>query len=193
MSGKKNMVTQNEINKCSRHISKISKKPMHQLLSNLLREMQIILDEPDVEDSIDGKRIRLTYITTIGRKRGKNAENVVRFQYIKEIPIDYSRVPIGLRDYNMTSTKSEEGNAISRDGKELSEDIVIESYDELEQAIPTLCEILGLLKRLYFMPEDFSNRLFVDRIHELRKMLDDEEILTFPSIDLGDNAGLVPI
>jgi hypothetical protein len=49
------------------------------------------------------------------------------------------------------------------------------------------------LKKIYFMPEDFSNRLVVDRIHKLRNMFSKDEILTFPSIDLSDKAGLIPI
>jgi hypothetical protein len=43
------------------------------------------------------------------------------------------------------------------------------------------------------MPEGFSNRLVVDRTHKLRDMFSKDEILTFPSIDLSDKAGLIPI
>jgi hypothetical protein len=43
------------------------------------------------------------------------------------------------------------------------------------------------------MPEDFSNRLAVDRIHKLRKMFTKDEILVFPSVNPDNRAGLVPI
>jgi hypothetical protein len=175
MSEKKDLLIQEEIDKCLRYVSgnNNDKSEQEQLLK-LLQEMQITLDEPIVEDSINGTRIRVTYTTAISRKGGGIDESVIRFQYIKEIPVDYSKVPIKLRD-NTT------------------EDTIIESYDELEKGIPTLCEVLGLLKKIYFMPEDFSNRLVVDRIHKLRNMFSKEEILTFPSIDLSDKAGLIPI
>jgi hypothetical protein len=43
------------------------------------------------------------------------------------------------------------------------------------------------------MPEDFSNRLTVERIHKLRNMFSKDEILAFPSGSLDDKAGLIPI
>jgi hypothetical protein len=43
------------------------------------------------------------------------------------------------------------------------------------------------------MPDDFSNRLVVARIRKLRNMFSKDEILTFPSIDLSDKSGLIPI
>jgi hypothetical protein len=43
------------------------------------------------------------------------------------------------------------------------------------------------------MPEDFSNRLAVDRIHKLREMFSKDEILAIPSVSLSSSAGLVPI
>ncbi len=43
------------------------------------------------------------------------------------------------------------------------------------------------------MPEDFSNRLVIDRIHKLRNMFSKDEIHNFPSIALSDRAGLIPI
>jgi hypothetical protein len=43
------------------------------------------------------------------------------------------------------------------------------------------------------MPEDFSNRLSVDRIHKLRNIFNKDEILGFPSVSLDDKAGLIPI
>jgi hypothetical protein len=61
------------------------------------------------------------------------------------------------------------------------------------RSIPTLSEILGLLKRIYFMPEDFSNRLSVDRIRKLRNTFSKDEILAFPSTAFDDNTGLIPI
>jgi hypothetical protein len=49
------------------------------------------------------------------------------------------------------------------------------------------------LKRIYFMPEDFSNRLTIERIHKLRNMFSKDEILGFPSASLDNKAGLIPI
>jgi hypothetical protein len=194
MSEKKDLLIQEEIDKCLRYISGSNnndKSEQEQFLK-LLQEMQITLDEPIVEDSINGTRIRVTYITAMSRKGGGIDESVIRFQYIKEIPVDYSKVPIKLRD-NTTAAASAVDDTISHNNNAIAEDTIIESYDELEKGIPTLCEVLGLLKKIYFMPEDFSNRLVVDRIHKLRNMFSKEEILTFPSIDLSDKAGLIPI
>lgn len=196
MSKKKDLVTQEEIDKCLRYFSEDNNnnnKSAQEQLLRLLQEVQITLDEPIVEDSINGTRIRFTYITAISRKGGGIDEAVIKFQYMKEIPVDYSKVPLELRD-NITAA-STANDTISHNYNNAieEENTIIESYDELEKGIPTLCEILGLLKKIYFMPEDFSNRLVVDRIHKLRDMFSKDEILTFPSIDLSDNAGLIPI
>src|ERR671922_96227 len=123
---KKDLVTQEEIDKCLRYVSVLGRNnnsaQEQQQLLKLLQQIQITLDEPEIEDAI------------------------------------------------------------------------IESYDELEKGIiPTLYEVLGLLKRIYFMPEEFSNRLVVDRIHKLRNMFSKDEILTLPSIDPSNKAGLIPI
>ena len=194
MSKKKDLLIQEEIDKCLRYFSddNNNKSGQEQLL-RLLKEMQITLEEPIVEDSINGTRIRFTYTTAISRKGGGIDEGVIKFQYMKEIPVDYSKVPLELRD-NITAA-STVNDTISHNNNNAieEEDTIIESYDELEKGIPTLCEVLGLLKKIYFMPEDFSNRLVVDRIHKLRDMFSKDEILTFPSIDLSDNAGLIPI
>lgn len=196
MSKKKDLVIQEEIDKCLRYVSDhdSNNKSAQEQLLKLLQEMQITLEEPIVEDSINGTRIRFTYTTVISRKGGGIDEGVIKFQYIKEIPVDYSKVPLELRDnitaastVNDTISHNNNNNAIEE------EDTIIESYDELEKGIPTLYEVLGLLKKIYFMPEDFSNRLVVDRIHELRDMFSKDEILAFPSIDLSDHAGLIPI
>jgi hypothetical protein len=201
MSMKKDLVTQEEIDKCLRYVSvsrnNNSAQEQQQLLK-LLQQMQITLDEPEIEDSIDGTRIRITYITAISRKRaGVVDEDAIKFQYIKEIPIDYNKVPIRLRDNNNTAgTASSVNHTISHsdDDNANAEETIIESYDELEKGIiPTLYEVLGLLKRIYFMPEEFSNRLVVDRIHKLRNMFSKDEILTLPSIDPSNKAGLIPI
>jgi hypothetical protein len=202
MSMKKDLVTQEEIDKCLRYVSVVgrnnnSAQEQQQQLLKLLQQIQITLDEPEIEDSIDGARIRLTYITTISRKQagGVVDEDAIRFQYIKEIPVDYNKVPIRLRDDNNTAgTASPAVNhTISHDDANAKETI-IESYDELEKGIiPTLYEVLGLLKRIYFMPEEFSNRLVVDRIHKLRNMFSKDEIFTLPSIDPSNKAGLIPI
>jgi hypothetical protein len=196
MSKKKDLVIQEEIDNCLRYFSEDknnNNKSAQEQLLRLLQEVQITLDEPIVEDSINGTRIRFTYITTISRKGGEIDEAIIKFQYMKEIPIDYSKVPLELRD-NITAA-STVNDTISHNNNNVieEENTIIESYDELEKGIPTLCEVLGLLKKIYFMPEDFSNRFVVDRIHKLRDMFSKDEILTFPSIDLSDNAGLIPI
>lgn len=193
MSMEKDLVTQEEVDKCLRYVSDSSDKSAQEQLLKILQEMQITLDEPKVEDSIDGTRIRFTHTLAISRKRGGIDEDAIRFQYIKEIPVDYSKVPIRLRDNNTTAVASAIDDTISHNNNANAEDTIVESYDELEKGIPTLYEVLGLLKRIYFMPEDFSNRLVVDRIHKLRKMFSKDEILTFPSIDPSDKAGLIPI
>jgi hypothetical protein len=195
MSKKKDLVIQEEIDKCLRYVSRNnnSNKSAQEQLLKLLQEMQITLDEPIIEDSINGTRIRVTYATDISRKGGGRIdEGVIRFQYIKEIPVDYSKVPIKLRD-NSTAAASAVDDTISHNNNAIAEDTIIESYDELEKSIPALYEVLGLLKKIYFMPEDFSNRLVIDRIHKLRNMFSKDEILTFPSIDLSEKAGLIPI
>ena len=192
MSTKKDLVTQEEIDKCLKYISD-SNDESAQLLK-LLQEMQITLDEPKIEDSIDGARIRVTYITAISRKRAGIDEDAIRFQYIKEFPVDFDKVPIRLRDNNRTGkVPPAVDRNISHDDNVNAEETIIESYEELEKGIPTLYEVLGLLKRIYFMPEDFSNRLVVARIHKLRDMFNKDEILTLPSIDRNDKAGLIPI
>ena len=144
-----------------------------------------------VEDSINGTRIRFTYAIAVSRKRGGIDEGVIRFQYMKEIPVDYVKVPIRLRDNN-TAAATAVDDTISHNGNAIAEDTIIESYDELEKGIPKLYEVLGLLKRIYFMPEDFSDRLAVDRVHKLRKMFSKDEILAFPSISPDNKSGLVP-
>lgn len=190
MSMKKDLVIPEEIDSCLRYVSN-NKSAQGQLLK-LLQEIQVTLDESMVEDSINGTRIRFTYAITISRKRGGIDEGVIRFQYMKEIPVDYGKVPIRLRDNN-TAAATAVDDTISHNGNAIAEDTILESYDELEKGIPKLYEVLGLLKRIYFMPEDFSNRLVVDRIHRLRNMFSKDEILTLPSIDLSDKAGLIPI
>lgn len=190
MSKKKDLIIPEQIDSCLRYISD-NKLAQEQLLK-LLQEMQIILDEPIVEDSINGTRIRLTYATAISRKKGGIDEAAIRFQYIKEIPVDYDKVPINLRD-SITSAPAVHDTATSHKNNAVAEDTIIESYDELEKGIPTLYEVLGHLKKIYFMPEDFSNRLVVDHIHKLRNMFSKDEILAFPSIDPSDKAGLIPI
>jgi hypothetical protein len=186
MTGKKDLVIQEEIHECLKHLSSINNnKSRQEQLLKLLEEMQITLDDPIFEDSIDGTRIRAIYNTQIHRKGGK--ENIIRFQCIKEFHVDYGNVPITFRDNTATSTNDHNYH------NDLTEDATIESYDILEKNSPTLYEILGLLKRVYFMPEDFSNRAVVDRIHNLRNMFKKDEILILPSIDLDNKTGLIPI
>jgi len=180
-TNKKSLVIQEEIDKCLRNISNSNNKSDQKQLLKLLQEMQITLDEAIFEDSIDGTRIRATYNTEISRKGGKKGEeNITRFQYIKEIHIDYSKVPIKYTDNAAVSSNDTYHN-------DTIESPIIESYDVLEKNSPTLYEILGLLKRVYFMPEDFSNRSAVDRIHKLRNMFSKDEILTFPSIGFDES------
>jgi len=180
-TNKKSLVIQEEIDKCLRNISNSNDKSNKKQLLKLLQEMQITLDEAIFEDSIDGTRIRATYNTEISRKGGKKGEeNITRFQYIKEIHIDYSKVPIKYTDNAAVSSDDTYHN-------DTIESPIIESYDVLEKNSPTLYEILGLLKRVYFMPEDFSNRSGVDRIHKLRNMFSKDEILTFPSIGFDES------
>ena len=192
MTIKINLVTQEEIDKCLRYVSNSSNESVQEHLLKLLREIEITLDEPNVEDSIDGTRLRVTYNITISRRREGMEEHPIGFQYTREIPVDYSKVPIRLRDSNTSASVSGVNDTIPRNNNN-AEDTIIESYNELEKGIPTLCQVLGLLKRIYFMPEDFSNRLVVDRTHKLRKIFSKDEILAFPSIDLSDKAGLIPI
>lgn len=194
MTKKKDLITQEEVNRFLNRVSdnKTSKSNLEYVLK-LLQELQIILDEGLFEDSIDGTRIRVKYDLDISRRRGvekEQRENAVRFQYIKEIPIDYSKLPVSFRD-NANIAATSPSHATNND---INEDYLItESYDILEEASPTLYEILGLLKRIYFMPEDFSNRLTIERIHKLRNMFSKDEILGFPSASLDNKAGLIPI
>ncbi|HEU4823945.1 MAG TPA: hypothetical protein VFS97_11020 [Nitrososphaeraceae archaeon] len=193
MSKKKALVNPEEIDSCLRYVS--NNEIAQEQLLELFQVMQITLDEPTVEDSINGTRIRLTYDTAISRKKGGIDEAVIRFQYMKEISIDYNKVPINLQDSTTTTTVPavDDTSPLSHKNDGIAEDTIIESYDELEKAVPKLYEILGHLKKIYFMPEDFSNRLVVDRLHKLRNMFSKDEILSFPSIDPKDKAGLIPI
>ena len=186
MTRKKALITQEEIDECLKRISNNTDKRNQEQLLELLQEMQITLDDPTFEDSIDGTRIRAACTIEISRKgggEGEQGENIIRFQYIKQIYIDYGKVPIKIRD--------DANNASYHN--DVSQDPIIESYDTLEKSFPRLYEILGLLKRMYFMPEDFSNRLAIDRIRKLRNMFSKDEILTFPSTAFDDNTGLIPV
>src|SRR5918992_4100416 len=102
MSTKKDLVTQEEIDKCLKYISD-SNDESAQLLK-LLQEIQITVEDHKIEDSIDGARIRVTYVTAISRKRAGIDEDAIRFQYIKEFPIDFNKVPIRLRDNKRSGT-----------------------------------------------------------------------------------------
>ena len=195
----KDLITQEEVDRFLKRVSdnKTSKSNLEYVLK-LLQELQIILDEGLFEDSIDGTRIRVKYDMDISRRRRgeketgggeeEHRDNAVRFQYIKEISIDYSKVPVSFRDNaNIVAPPQVSNNDINEDY------VITESYDILEEASPTLYEILGLLKRIYFMPEDFSNRLTIEHIHKLRNIISKDEILSFPSASLDNKAGLIPI
>src|SRR5919198_4046182 len=143
MTKKKDLITQQEIDRLLKRVfdNNTNKSDQEQLLK-LLQEMQIILDEASFEDSIDGTRIRVSYGAEIRRKgglEGEQIENSVRFQYIREIPIDYSKVPISFGRNADTTTTPVSTNRINEDY------IITESYDLLEEICPTLYEILGLL------------------------------------------------
>lgn len=196
MAKKKDLLTREGKDSCLNFVSGNNNKSVQEQLSKLLDELQISLDEPIVEDSIDGTRIRLTYVIALSRKGGGIDEDAIKFQYIKEIPVDYSNIPIKIKDSATGAAASGADDTVSHNNNNnnsIGEETLIESYDELENSIPTLCEVLGLLKKIYFMPDDFSNRLVVARIHKLRNMFSKDEILTFPSIDLSDKSGLIPI
>ena len=200
MIKKKDLVTQEEIDMCLRYTARSnnnSNESLREQLLSLLHKTQISLDEPIIEDSIDSTRIRVICTVTISRTKEGEDVGPIRFQYIKETPVDYSKVPIRLRDSSITdpapSYLGDTGSYNNNKNNTIGEDTVIESYDELENMTPTLYEILGHLKKVYFMPEDFSNRLVIDRIHKLRNMFSKDEILNFPSIALSDRAGLIPL
>jgi hypothetical protein len=199
MIKKKELVTQEEIDMCLRYAARSndnSNESLQERLLTVLHKTEITLDEPIFEDSIDSTRLRVIYPVTISRTKKEEDDEPIRFQYIRETPVDYSKVPIRLRDSIITDPASSDLGDIgshNNDNSTVAEDTVIESYDELENMTPTLSEILGLLKKVYFMPEDYSNRLAIDRIHKLRKMFSKDEILDFPSIALSDKAGLIPL
>jgi hypothetical protein len=200
MIKKKDLVTQEEIDMCLRYAVRSndsSNESLQERLLNVLHKTEISLDEPIIEDSIDSTRIRVICTVTVSRTKKGEDVGPIRFQYIKETPVDYSKVPIRLRDSSITDPTSSDlgdtGSYNSNNNYAIGEDTVIESYDELENMTPTLYEILGHLKKVYFMPEDFSNRLVIDRIHKLRNMFSKDEILNFPSIALSDRAGLIPL
>lgn len=202
MIKKKDLVTQEEIDMCLRYAVRSndsSNESLQERLLNVLHKTEISLDEPIIEDSIDSTRIRVICTVTVSRTKKGEDVGPIRFQYIKETPVDYSKVPIRFRDSSSITdpASSDLGDTGSynnnNNNNAIGEDTVIESYDELENMTPTLYEILGHLKKVYFMPEDFSNRLVIDRIHKLRNMFSKDEILNFPSIALSDRAGLIPL
>ena len=80
MTKKKDLITQEEIDACLRHISNINSNISNQeQLLKLLQEVQITLDDnPIFEDSIDGTRIRATYTIETNRKgRGGEKERML--------------------------------------------------------------------------------------------------------------------
>ena len=189
MAKKKELITEEEKAKLLKQTSDSNKSNQVQLLS-LMQDVQITLEDSMFEDSIDGTRIRATYTAKISRKEraGEQGENIIRFHYIKEISVDYSKVPIRLRDSVPVSNSN-----VDTYTSEVGEDPITESYDRLDEISPNLSEILGLLKRIYFTPEYFSNKLAVERIHKLRTMFTKEEVFAFPSVSLDYKAGLIPL
>jgi hypothetical protein len=193
MTHKKELITEKEKDKVLKDA--IDRSIQNQVrLQDILRDMQITIDDPRLEDSIDGTRIRATHPTLISRKKGtgEQGEDVLRFHYIKEIPVDYSSVPISFRDRASVVTAKPRSDTTTQNN-EIDEAVVTESYEKLDEASPSLGEILGLLKRIYFIPEDFSDRLAVDRVHKLRKMFSKDEILAFPSVSPDIKSGLLPV
>jgi hypothetical protein len=163
------IVTQEAINHCLGYIDGSKKAQFLELMA----VTQIILDDPRFEDSIAGTSIRATYITTIIREE----KGQLRFQCVSEMSVDFSKIPI---DFAV--------------GRGHGDDPIIESYSILEKHKPTLRDILGILKRNYFMPRDFSDKLMIDHINKLREIFTKYEILTFPSIDMRAlNIGIIPI
>jgi hypothetical protein len=194
MNTKKELITEEQTNKLLKHATDSNNSNREQLL-RLIQDMQIALDDSAFEDTIDGTRIRVTHMIEINRKgmQGERRDNILRLRYIKEIPINYNKVPVSFKG-NSTDTASPtvpELDTVTH-FNDKSDDPTTESYNALDEGTPTLYEILGLLKRLYFMPEDFSNRLTVERIHTLRTMFTKDEIFAFPSVSLDDKAGLIP-
>jgi hypothetical protein len=168
MSMLNNIVTQEAINHCLGYIDESKKDQFLELMPVI----QIILDDPTFEDSIAGTSIRASYITTIIRKE----KGQLRFQCVSGMSVDFSKIPIDF--------------AVDR-GHE--DDPIIESYNILEKHKPTLRDILGVLKRNYFMPRDFSDKLMIDHVNKLREIFTKYEILTFPSIDMRAlNMGILP-
>ena len=193
MTHKKELITEKEKDKVLKDAFDRSNQNQVQL-QDILRDIQITIDDPSLEDSIDGTRIRATHPTLISRKKGtgEQGEDILRFHYIKEIPIDYGSVPISFRDRGSVVTAKPRSDTTTQNN-EIDEAVVTESYEVLDETSPSLREILGLLKRIYFMPEDFSDRLAVDRVHKLRKMFSKDEILAFPPISPDNKSGLVPV
>jgi hypothetical protein len=195
MNHKKELITEKDKDKILKDLSdRASQNQKKVQLQDILRDMKITLDDPILEDTIDGTRLRVIYPTLLSRKKGtgEQGEEMLRFHYIKEVPVDYGNFPISLRDRaSIVANKPKSDTATQNN--EVAEAVITESYEKLDETSPSLQEILGLLKRNYFMPEDFSNRLAVDRTHTLRKMFTKDEVLAFPSVNPSNRAGLVPI
>jgi hypothetical protein len=67
MAKKKDLLTREEKDSCLKLVSGNNNKSVQEKLSKLLDEMQISLDEPIVEDSIDSTRIRITHVIALSR------------------------------------------------------------------------------------------------------------------------------
>jgi hypothetical protein len=67
MTKQKELIEQEEIHECLKHNISDSDKPNQekQQLLKLLQEMQITLDDPTLEDSLDGTRIGVTWLIII--------------------------------------------------------------------------------------------------------------------------------
>lgn len=195
MNHKKELITEKDEDEVIKDLSHRTSPNQKKLqLQDILRNIKITLDDPILEDSIDSTRIRAIYPTLLSRKKGtgEQGEEMLRFHYIKEVPVDYSNFPISFRDRAPIFANKPNSDTGTK-SNEVTEAVITESYEKLGEASPSLLEILGLLKRNYFIPEDFSNRLTVERTRKLRKMFTKDEILAFPSVSPDNRAGLVPV
>src|ERR671932_1205950 len=101
---KKDLVSKEEVDKCLRYISGTwNDRSARESLLKLLRETQMSLDEPEIEDSIDGTRVHISHILHVSRTREGKEQDSIKFQYIKEIPVDYNSIPIRVSN-NYTRT-----------------------------------------------------------------------------------------
>lgn len=101
MNHKKELITEKDEDEVIKDLSHRTSPNQKKLqLQDILRNIKITLDDPILEDSIDSTRIRAIYPTLLSRKKGtgEQGEEMLRFHYIKEVPVDYSNFPISFRE-----------------------------------------------------------------------------------------------